>query len=156
MNLGGGLNQPGRYQRPPRSMREGTSLGRSRPEPSSTIESRPDRVLSIFERAVAGPVYDANRQAWDEALALLNLRPCYQPAIAKVLGEGRWRDKKNPRAYVATAAARQALAMRLPDFSDRGFCRVSEDESEFDSGEQATRRHSLSPLAKHSVISNCA
>lgn len=36
--------------------------------------------------------------------------------------------------------------MRLPDFSDRGFCRVSGDESEFDSGEQATRRHSLSPL----------
>jgi hypothetical protein len=102
-------------------------------------------VASLFERALAGPTYDANQQAWDEVLGTLNLRPCYQPAVVKVLSEGRWRNKENPRAYVATAAAQQALAMRLPDFSDTKFRRVSGDESGFDSGEQATRRQSISP-----------
>jgi len=102
-------------------------------------------VASLFERALAGPIYDANQHAWDEVLDTLNLGHCYQLAVAKVLSEGRWRNSENPRAYVATAAARQALAMRLPDFRDKGIYRLPGEESKFDSGEQATRRQSISP-----------
>lgn len=77
MNLGGSPSKPSRYQQPPRKTRGGIPSGWSRPEPSPAVESRRDQVASLFERALAGPIYDANRQAWDEVLALLNLRPCY-------------------------------------------------------------------------------
>ena len=75
----------------------------------------------------------------------LNLRICYQPAVAKVLSEGRWRNTGNPKAYVARAASNQALSMRLRDFTSKELRYVSGEEATFDSGEQATRRQSISP-----------
>ncbi len=151
MNPGGRLNQPSRYQQPPRKTRGGIPSGWSGPEPSPAVESRRDRVVSIFERALAGPVYDANQQAWDEALRTLNLRPCYQPAVVKVLSENRWRSKDNPRAYVATAAARAGLSMKLLDFPEREFRRVqASDVSE----SRATTLHSISPIHGPDIIEN--
>ncbi|MCE5306804.1 MAG: hypothetical protein LLG20_04110 [Acidobacteriales bacterium] len=90
-----------------------------------------------------------NRQAWDEVLALLNLRTCYQPAVAKVLSEQRWRDTKNPRAYVATAAARAALSMKLLDFTDREFRRVQASDI---SDRTVTTHQSISPLNGPDII----
>jgi hypothetical protein len=151
MNPGGGLNQPSRYQQPPRKTRGAIPLGWSRPEPSQVIEFKPDRVVSLFERALAGVVYDENRQVWDELLNTLNLKTCYQPAIARVLSEGRWRNKQNPRAYVATAAARAALSMNLLDFNERGFRRIQSSDV---SDNRPTTRQSISPIDGPDIIEN--
>jgi hypothetical protein len=59
----------------------------------------------------------------------LNLNLCYQPAIARVLKEGRWEDARdhNHKAYIATAASNQALRLKLPESRnkiEREFRRV--------------------------------
>jgi hypothetical protein len=78
------------------------------------------RVLGLADfEAVVGTVYDENRDAWETVMKALNLRLCYQPAVAEVLGQARWRTARNPRAYIATAAYRRALSMELPYWIDR-------------------------------------
>jgi hypothetical protein len=144
MNLSGSPSKPSRYQQPPRKARGGIPSGWSKPDLTEAAQVQQVSLTSAFERALANPVYDQNSASWDEVLRTLNLRTCYQPAVARVLSEGRWRNTDNPKAYVARAAANQALSMRLPDFTDRTFRRVSGEEKAFDSGDQATRRQSIS------------
>lgn len=74
---------------------------------------------SALFKSVAGFHYDENPVEWDRALKLLNLRLCYQPAVAEVLQQGRWQTSKNPSAYIATAAYRRALALNLPYSADQ-------------------------------------
>ncbi len=69
-----------------------------------------DEVVALLSR-LAGVDYRAAPGDWDRALELLNLALDYQPTVALVLAEGRWRQAANVRAYVATAAVR--LAVRL-------------------------------------------
>jgi hypothetical protein len=80
-----------------------------------------DSAITLFESVSRTPNYEENRTKWDRLLRLLHLDLRYQPAVAKVLAENRWRTVRNPRAYVATAAVRQGKAMRLPDYLDSGF-----------------------------------
>src|SRR5215469_9556654 len=88
--------------------------------PCSSAEDR-SGFTSLFEQAIQAPHYDTKKNVWDEVLRVLNLSVRYQPAIVKVLQEGRWREKANPRAYVATAAARAALGMKLLNFREKEF-----------------------------------
>lgn len=83
-------------------------------------------LVALFD-AVAGMPYEEDRHAWDQVLRLLNLDLRYQLAVALVLQQGRWRNKDNPRAYIATAAYRQAHSMQLPDYTDQdmGIKRVA-------------------------------
>jgi hypothetical protein len=72
--------------------------------------------VTLFEAALKKPVYDGNENVWDPVLELLNLPLGYQPVIAIVLRQERWRTAADPKAYVATAASRQARSMKLlPD-----------------------------------------
>lgn len=83
------------------------------------------QLASLLDAGCANPHYDGNERIWDPILATLNLAPCYQPAIAVVLKEGRWRDVENKRGYIATAAYRQGLKLQLREFRERDFRRVS-------------------------------
>jgi hypothetical protein len=85
------------------------------------VDARPERVIALFDGVSDKPYYDGNESAWDPILELLNLPLCYQPAIAQVLTEGRWRGKENAKAYVATAAYRQGLKRQLKEFPNREF-----------------------------------
>lgn len=107
------------------------------------IEAGHQLVAVLFRVAIAHPMYDGNEFAWDPILELLNLPLCYQPAIAQVLSEGRWRGKQNPKAYVATAAYRQGLRMKLKQFKDPGFKRVAGSRSPMD----CDCDHSIDPPA---------
>jgi hypothetical protein len=78
-------------------------------------------IFALFEAVALTPTYDGNEHTWDPVMEVLNLPLCYQPAIAKVLLEGRWRGKENPKAYVGTAAYRQGLRGQLKEFPSREF-----------------------------------
>jgi hypothetical protein len=43
----------------------------------------------------------------------IRLAGCYQPAVAKVLGRGKWRDKAHPLAWVRRAAEAEAVTELL-------------------------------------------
>jgi hypothetical protein len=85
-------------------------------EPGPAV-TRALEIPDLFDR-ITNTSYDDNRQTWDRALAILNLKLCYQPAVAAVLKQGRWRKSKNPAGYVATASWRLALTM-LADYDHR-------------------------------------
>ncbi len=91
-----------------------------------------DSAIALFESVSRTPNYDENRTEWDRLLRFLHLDLCYQPAVAKVLAQNRWRTVRNPRAYVATAAVRQGRAMRLPDYLDSGFKVIRDGSSDPD------------------------
>ena len=80
---------------------------------SPPVKAAPSDPCALFE-SVATVHYDESPADWDRALKALNLRLCYQPAVAEVLQQGRWRTAMNPGAYIATAAYRRALALKLP------------------------------------------
>jgi hypothetical protein len=100
----------------PRELRRdrATPLGWQQPPSNPDVAD----VVRLLE-SVRGKRYDGHEQAWDRVLALLNLSLDYQPAVAMVLEQGRWRDKDDPQAYVATSAFRQARGLELPDFGDQ-------------------------------------
>jgi hypothetical protein len=77
--------------------------------------------VTLFRSAARKPLYDANRVLWDNVLQHLNLKLCYQPAIAIVLREGRWEDARdhNHKAYIATAACNQALKLELGEKANK-------------------------------------
>ena len=70
-------------------------------------------VIALFDSVSATPNYEANRVEWDRVIELLDFKLNCQPAIAKVLGQDRWRTARNPKGYVARAAWIQAQSMRL-------------------------------------------
>ena len=70
-------------------------------------------MVHLFDAASGRPHYDKSKSLWDTILEALNLPLCYQPAIASVLLENRWRSAENPRAYVATASWRKGLKLQL-------------------------------------------
>src|ERR1017187_8727445 len=85
---------------------------------SPPVKAAPSDPCALFE-SVATVHYDESPADWDRALKALNLRLCYQPAVAEVLQQGRWRTAMNPGAYIATAAYRRALALKLPYYVDQ-------------------------------------
>jgi len=87
------------------------SHGWRREEAATTKED----IVELLNAAYSQPEYDKSKGLWDAILERLNLPLCYQPAIAKVLLENRWRSAANPRAYVATASWTQGVKMQLPN-----------------------------------------
>jgi hypothetical protein len=70
--------------------------------------------IEIFNRA-AESVLEDHEAEWTWLLAnVLNLPPCYSTAVYEVLKQGRWRDAKYPKAYIKTAATREALKADKP------------------------------------------
>lgn len=91
------------------------------------------RLSALFESA-ANTTCDSNPKLWDEVLIALKLDLRYQPAIAEVLRRSTWRNAKNIRAYVASAAVRSARGQRLPDYSEKEFRRVASSNHNDDVG----------------------
>ncbi len=111
-------------------------MAKQRRSALSERKTHPKEVITVLE-AAAETTYDINPGVWDQALRALKLDSRYQPAVAKVLRQGRWRTAANPLAYVATAAVRSAHRDRLPDYTDRAFRRVASDEPNSDVGTAA-------------------
>lgn len=99
------------------------------PDPAET-----QRLTALLEAAAKASTYDSNPKLWDELLSALNLDICYQLTIADVLRQGRWRQAKNPRAYIASAAVRSARRKKLPDYSEKEFRRVASGDVNGDVG----------------------
>src|ERR1019366_10715004 len=96
-----------RYQADARRRSNSIPLGW---QSSPPVKQAPSDPCALFE-AVARVHYNQNPSDWDRALKALNLRLCYQPAVAEVLEQGRWRTAMHPGAYIATSAYRRALAL---------------------------------------------
>ena len=100
-------------------------------ESASTLvserHSEAQRVIALLE-AAATIAYDLNPTLWNEVLLALNLKLCYQPAVAEVLRNGTWRTAANPKAYIATAAVRSARGKKLVDYSENEFRRVHSND----------------------------
>ena len=60
---------------------------------------------------------EAAEERWKQVLTLLRMDENFQPAVACVLHEGRWRTKDDPKAYVGKAAYNAALRMQLLDYT---------------------------------------
>lgn len=107
-------------------------------QPVSTAISgdEPDthQLIALLESAVHVSTYDSNPKLWDDVLTDLNLDLCYQLTVAEVLRQGRWRNAKNPRAYITSAAVRSARRKQLPDYSEKEFRRAPSDEPNSDTG----------------------
>jgi hypothetical protein len=126
-----------RYQRPKSIKRPEVLYGWNQP---TRVDTGRERVTALFEDVSCKPYYDGSESAWDPILELLNLPLCYQPAIAQVLTEGRWRGKENPKAYVARAAYNQGLRRKLKEFPNREFKIIQAGECCGD------RDHSFAPV----------
>ena len=68
--------------------------------------------ISLFDAALQRPGTEMNEE-WAWLLDQLGLRPEDYPAILLGLRQGRWREAKNPRAYLKTVARREALKEQL-------------------------------------------
>jgi hypothetical protein len=77
-----------------------------------------DEILRAFDVLNEEP-FEACEQEWLKCLQGLRLSVTYVPAVEEVLDQGRWRNAPNPLAYVRKAAVRQAVRMRLFDFTQR-------------------------------------
>jgi hypothetical protein len=69
--------------------------------------------LAIFENA-AGQHGEAGIEARWLVVQQLDLRPDDFPGIHAALEQGRWREAKDPSAYVKTVARREVARMRRP------------------------------------------
>jgi hypothetical protein len=58
---------PQRYQAPPKRRRSEIPQGWQVNAAPAAVPAR-ERIISMFERALAGPIYDENREVWDEIL----------------------------------------------------------------------------------------
>ena len=67
---------------------------------------------STLEAALQTPG-DQHNDLWAWLLGQLGLTPEDYPAVLEALRQGRWREAKNPRAYLKTVARREALKEQL-------------------------------------------
>jgi hypothetical protein len=100
-------------------------------EPKRTPKSLTIEQIALCNAVADKPHYDDSPQEWDRVLEILNLKLCYQPAVAIILREGRWRTLSSGQcSYIARAAYNQALSLKLPDRSDSEF-RVVKSSSRY-------------------------
>jgi hypothetical protein len=72
---------------------------------------------AIFEAAVEMP-FEGHDAEWVRIMDLLRLPGCFIPAVKDALKQGRWRQARDPRAYIKTVAQREALKMGLVDSAE--------------------------------------
>lgn len=94
--------------------------------------------LGVLETAAKLSV-EQSSAVWVWIMQELGLGPQYFLAIREVVREGRWRTAKNPKAYIKTAAKRQALKMGLVKEDSGNLVTVGSRRSEGEeiSGEEA-------------------
>lgn len=94
--------------------------------------------LGVLETAAKLSV-EQSSAVWVWIMQELNLGPQYFLAIREVVQEGRWRTAKNPKAYVKTAAKRQAQKTGLVKQDSGNLVLVGSSRSEGKeiSGEEA-------------------
>jgi hypothetical protein len=85
----------------------------SRPVGAEGKTAKRAQYFEIFRRA-AESVLEGDEAELLWLLREFNLPLCYSTALYVVLKQGRWRDAKNPQAYIKTAAKREALKADKP------------------------------------------
>jgi hypothetical protein len=71
-----------------------------------------DSWISLLDAAASNPPDELNDE-WKWLLEQLGLPTSFFPAVLEALTQGRWRQAKNPRAYLKTVARREAVKMGL-------------------------------------------
>jgi hypothetical protein len=71
-----------------------------------------DQWIAILEAAFSSPP-DEMEDEWDWLMQELGFPYEHYEALVEAIKQGRWRQAKNPRAYVKTVAKREALKMGL-------------------------------------------
>jgi hypothetical protein len=79
---------------------------------SRMTDTERDQWMTILDAAAQRPGDEINEE-WDWLLERLGLPEDYFLAVAEAIRQGRWRNAKNPRAYVKTVAKREAVKMGL-------------------------------------------
>jgi len=79
------------------------------------IETERAQFTAIFEHAALA-LNGRGETEWPWLMAdILKLPTRLLPAVQLALAQGRWRNAKNPKAYIKTVAKREALKMGLVD-----------------------------------------
>ncbi len=73
--------------------------------------------MTILEAASANPP-DVMNAEWEWLMGELELPLDCWLAVRAAIQQGRWREAKNPRAYIKTVANREARKMRLMETAD--------------------------------------
>jgi hypothetical protein len=73
-----------------------------------------DQWIAILEAASSSPP-SAMEDEWDWLMQELGLPYEHYEALLEAIKQGRWRQAKNPKAYVKTVAKREAIKMGLDD-----------------------------------------
>ena len=95
----------------------------SKPVDVASKTSKRAQLIEIFSRA-AETAFEGHEAEWTWLLTSeLSLPLCYSTAVYEVLKQGRWKDAENPKAYIKTAARREAL--KAGDGLSKEFALVS-------------------------------
>ena len=103
--------------------------------------------LGVLETAAKLSV-EQSSAVWVWIMQELRLGPQYFLAIREAVQQGRWRTAKNPKAYIKTAAKRQALKMGLVKEDSGNLVTVGSRRSE---GEEISGEEALDLEARPSV-----
>jgi hypothetical protein len=98
--------------------------------------------LGVLETAAKLSV-EQSSAVWVWIMQELRLGPQHFLAIREVVQEGRWRTAKNPKAYIKTAAKRQALKMGLVKEDSGNLVPVGSSRSD---GEEISGEETLEHL----------
>ena len=84
--------------------------------------------IAILEAASVNPPETMNAE-WGWLMDELELPLDYWLAVRAAIQQGRWREAKNPRAYIKTVAKREARKMGLVETPDRNLVLVDSKAS---------------------------
>jgi hypothetical protein len=101
--------------------------------------------LGALETAAKVKV-EQSSAVWVWIMQELGLGPHYFLAIREAVQQGRWRTAKNPKAYIKTAAKREALKMGLMAESSGNLVSVGSTQSD---GEKTSGEEALEYLGHH-------
>jgi hypothetical protein len=101
--------------------------------------------LGVLETAAKVSV-EQSSAVWVWMMQELQLGPQYFLAIREAVQQGRWRAAKNPRAYIKTAAKREALKMGLVNEDSGNLAAVSGSPRD---GEEVSSEEALEYLGHH-------
>jgi hypothetical protein len=80
--------------------------------------------IAIFESAASSSPDEMDDQ-WEWLLDELGIRYDHFEALTETLKQGRWRDAKNPKAYVKTVTRREAIRLGLVEAPDKSMVLVT-------------------------------
>jgi hypothetical protein len=92
--------------------------------------------LGVLETAVKLGVEESSA-VWVWLMQELRVGPQYFLAIRAAVQQGRWRNAKNPKAYLKTVVKREALKMGLVDETSKDLVTIGGSRGEDETGEEA-------------------